>query len=256
MKKNAVDLNCDLGEGMGVYRAADDEAILQLISSANLACGFHAGDPHVMRRTTELARANGVRVGAHPGLPDMIGFGRRPLAVSPEELRDICTYQIGALRAFVEAAGMKLQHVIQHGALTGMVEKNESLGRAILDSIREVDANLIYLAFDGSYLVDLARSMRFRVVLVAFADRAYDRERRLVSRSVPGAVLHDPAEIEARVTQLLCRGEVTTIDGAAVPLEFDCIMLHGDSQRGLDAARTVANTVRKCGVAVRAMSEL
>ena len=149
MKKTALDINCDLGESFGAYTLGQDEEILSLISSANVACGFHAGDPHVMRKTVAMAKSKGVRVGAHPGLPDLIGFGRRTMQITPSELRDMFTYQIGALKAFVEAAGMKLQHVLQHGILTKMVEEDEALGRAILESIQEVDPGLLYIPSRG-----------------------------------------------------------------------------------------------------------
>ncbi len=256
MKKTAVDLNCDLGESYGVYDLGRDEEILGLISSANVACGFHAGDPHAMRRTVALATKHGVRVGAHPGLPDVIGFGRRQMDISPPELQDIVTYQIGSLRAFVEAAGNKLQHVIQHGALTRMAEDNEGLAKAIMESIREVDPDLIYLAFEGSTIPEMARSMGLKVIMVAFADRAYDRNKRLVSRKTPGAVIHDLALIEKRVEQLVTTGEVSTRDGESLPLEFDSIMLHGDTPGALKIARTVSQTLKRLGVKVKPMSEL
>jgi UPF0271 protein len=256
MKKTAVDLNCDLGESFGVYGLGRDEEILALISSANVACGFHGGDPHVMRKTVVLAKKHGVKVGAHPGLPDIIGFGRRQMDISPVELRDIFTYQISALRGFVEAAGMKLQHVIQHGALTRMAEDNEGLAKAIMESIREVDPNLIYLAFEGSSIPKMGRNMGLKVAMVAFADRAYDRNKRLVSRKVPGAVIHDLTLVEQRIEQLVTTGEISTIEGESLPLEFDSIMLHGDTPGALEIARTVSRTLNRQGVKVRPMSEL
>jgi UPF0271 protein len=240
MKKTAVDLNCDLGESFGVYGLGRDEEILGIITSANVACGFHAGDPHVMRETVAMAKKQGVRVGAHPGLPDIIGFGRRRMDISPAELRDIITYQMSALRGFVEAAGMKLQHVIQHGALTRMAEDDEALANAILESIKEVDPHLIYLAFEGSSIPEMAKDMGLRVAMVAFADRAYDRNKRLVSRRIPGAVIHDLALVEKRIEQLVTTGEISTIEGESLPLEFDSIMLHGDTPGALEIATTVS----------------
>ncbi len=256
MKKTVVDISCDLGESFGAYTLGQDEEILPFISSANVACGFHAGDPHVMRRTVGLAKKQGIRVGAHPGLPDLIGFGRRSLQVSPSELKDLFTYQIGALNAFVEAAGMKLQHVIQHGALTKMAEENESLGKAILESIREVNPDLIYMAFEGSDLPRMAKEMGLRVIMVAFADRAYDRNKRLVSRNIPGSVMHDLGTIEKRVEQLITTGEVTTLEGERTPLEFDSILLHGDNAGAVKVAKTVSNLLKRLGVKVKPMSEL
>jgi len=256
VKKRAVDINCDLGESFGVYKLGQDEEILSLISSANVASGFHAGDPHVMRKTVALAKNKGVRVGAHPGLPDLIGFGRRALQISPSELKDIFTYQIGALKAFVEAAGMRLQHVIQHGILTKMAEEDQAIGRAVLESIREVDPDLLYLTLEGSYLPQMAKNMGFRTVRVAFADRAYDRKKRLVSRKITGSVIHDTRLVEKRVEQLVMTGTITTIDGETLPLEFESIMLHGDSPGALEIAQTVSNTLKRLGVQVKPMGEL
>jgi UPF0271 protein len=256
MRKIAVDINCDLGESLGAYTLGEDEEILKLISSANVACGFHAGDPHVMRKTVALAKTRGVRVGAHPGLPDLIGFGRRAMQVSPSELKDMFTYQIGALKAFVEAAGMKLQHVLQHGILTKMAEEDEALGRAILESIQEVDRELLYLTLEGSYLPQMAREMGLKIVRVAFADRAYDRKKRLVSRKTPGSVIHDLKQVEQRIEQLVNEGTITTIEGETLPIEFDSIMLHGDSPGAFEIARTVSGTLKRLGVQVKPMGEL
>ena len=255
MKKKSVDLNCDLGESFGTYRLGQDEKIMGLVSSANIACGFHAGDPHVMRSTVALAKEKGVRVGAHPGLPDLIGFGRRRMDISPSDLKDFVTYQIGALIGFVEAEGMKLQHMVQHGALTTMAENNEKLAAAIMDSVLEVDPKLCYLAFEGSHIPEMARAKGLNVKMLAFADRAYDRNKRLVSRKIPGAVIHEPARIMERIEHLISEGEITTIEGETVPLEFDSIMLHGDSPGAVEIAQTVYNTIRKMGVAIRPMSE-
>lgn len=256
MKKTAVDLCCDTGESCGAYALGSDEALLSLISSANVACGFHAGDPHIMRKTIRLAKRHGVRVGAHPSLADRSGFGRRAMQISPSELQDILIYQIGALRALVEAEGMKLQHVLQHGALTRMAEDNEEFGKALLESILEVDSSMFYPAFEGSYLPEMARRMGLKVIMVAFADRAYERNKRLVRRDHPGAVIHELDAIEKRIEQLVMCGEVTTIDGHNVQLEFDSILLHGDTPDAVLVARTVSKTLRMFEVAIRPMSAL
>jgi len=255
VKKKVLDINCDLGESFGAYQLGRDEEILGLITSANVACGFHAGDPHIMRKTVALAKKYGVRVGAHPGLPDLIGFGRRAMDISPTELKDMLTYQISALRGFVEATGMKLQHVIQHGALTRMAEENEAIGKAIVDSILEVDPTLFYLTLEGSYLPEMAKKMGLRTVRVAFADRAYDQKKRLVSRNVPGSVIHDLDRVEERIEQLVTTGEIRTIEGENIPIEFDSMMLHGDHPEALRIAKTVSNTLKRLGVMVKPMSE-
>ena len=256
MKKTALDINCDLGESFGAYTLGHDEEILGLISSANVACGFHAGDPHVMRRTVALAKAKGVKVGAHPGLPDLLGFGRRTIQITASELKDMFIYQIGALKAFVEAAGMKLQHLLQHGILTKMVEEDEALGRAVLESIQEVDPGLLYIALEGTYLPRMAKEMGIKIVKTAFADRAYDRNRRLVSRRIPGSVLHDMKQVGERVEQLVTTGTITTMDGEILPIEFDSIMLHGDSPDALELAKTVSGALKRLGVQIKPMSEI
>lgn len=255
MNKKSIDLNCDLGESFGTYRFGQDEKIMAFISSANVACGFHAGDPHVMRHTVAMAKKNGVRVGAHPGLPDLIGFGRRRMDISPSDLKDFVTYQIAALKGFVEARGMKLQHIIQHGALTTMAENDEKLAVAIMDSVLEIDPKLCYLAFEGSHIPETARAKGLNVKMIAFADRAYDRNKRLVSRKISGAIIHNPARIADRIKKLISGGEITTIEGKTIPLEFDSIMLHGDSPGAVEIAQTVYNTIKKMGVEIRPMSE-
>ena len=256
IKKKSVDLSCDLGESFGIYRSGQDEKIMDIISSANIACGFHAGDPHVMRKAVAMAGEKGVCVGAHPGLPDLIGFGRRRMDISPDELKDLMTYQISALRGFVEARGIKLQHMVQHGALTAMAENDDKLAAAIMDSLLEVDPNLYYLAFEGSNLPEMARKKGLKVKMLAFADRAYDRNKRLISRRVPGAVIHETAEIVERVEQLISEGQITTIEGDTVPLTFDSIMLHGDSPEAVEIAHAVHDTIRKMGVEIRPIGEL
>ena len=249
--KKCVDLVADIGESFGAWKMGDDKALLEVLSSANVACGFHAGDPHVMRKTVALAKAAGVAVGAHPGLPDLMGFGRRFMDVSPAELQDIITYQLGALAGFLKAAGLKIQHVLQHGALTAMAERDEKIARSIIDSILETDPEIILLALEGSPIPGLARAGGLKVKLVAFADRAYDRNRRLVSRKVGGAVIHEKNQIMERVDRLISEGEVATLDGQMVPLEFDSIMLHGDSPDSVAIARTVYQTVKKHGVDIK-----
>jgi len=164
--KTIVDLNADIGESFGAWQIGNDAAILKIVSSANIACGFHAGDPHVMRKTVALAKEKGVEVGAHPGLPDLLGFGRRRMDISPADIKDIITYQISALKGFVEAEGMRLQHVVQHGALTAMAENDDKLAVAIMDSILEVDPNLYYLAFEGSHIPEMAREPMEQVTVV------------------------------------------------------------------------------------------
>ena len=256
MKKTAVDLNCDMGESFGPYKLGFDEEVIKLISSANVGCGFHGGDPHVMRNTVAMAKEQGVGVGAHPGLPDLLGFGRREMKVTPEEVKDYFIYQIGALNAFVEVAGMKLQHVKMHGALDTMARTDEGLTMAMCEATREVSPDLIWLAHSGIRTGEIARSLGLTVVEEVYADRAYNADKTLVSRKLPGAVLKDPKEIGARIEQLMETGTITTIDGKPLKLEFDSICVHGDTPGALEMIRTIRDILGDHNVAVKPMAEL
>ncbi len=255
MPRTAVDLNSDIGESFGAYTLGNDEDVIRSISSANVACGFHAGDPHVMRRTVALAKQHGVRVGAHPGLPDLLGFGRRRMAVSADELRDFCVYQVGALKAFVEAAGLRLQHVKMHGALLEMSLADASLARAMCEAVRAVDPGLIWLTPSGC-TTETARACGLQVAEEFYADRAYHPDRRLVSRKQPGAVIHEAAQIRERVALALATGTVRTIEGQTLLLEFDSICVHGDTPGALEIVRLVRAVCADAGVAVRPLAEL
>ncbi len=256
MKRTAVDLNCDMGESFGRYTLGLDEEVIKLISSANVGCGFHGGDPHVMRNTVALAKEHGVAVGAHPGLPDLLGFGRREMNVTPEEMKDYCIYQIGALKAFVEVAGMKLQHVKMHGALDAMARRDEELTRVMCEATREISPDLVWLAHSGIRTGEIARNMGLRVIQEVYADRAYNADKSLVSRKIPGSVLKDPPEIGARIRQLIETGTVNTIDGKTLELEFDSICVHGDTSGALEMIRTIRGILADHNVAVKPMREL
>lgn len=246
--KHAVDLNCDLGESFGRYKLGFDEEIIPLISSANVACGFHAGDPHVMRRTVALCVKHGVRIGAHPGLPDLLGFGRRKMAVTPDEVRDFFTYQIGALRQFVEAAGQKLQHVKAHGALFEMALTDEALTKAMC----EASGNLIWLSQPGGPACKYAA----KVAEEFYADRAIHPNKTLVSRQTTGAVIHDPQAIRQRLIQLFETGTVTTIEGQSVPYPFDSICVHGDTAGALGIVRLIRAVCAERNVAIKPLADL
>jgi len=256
MSKKILDLNVDMGESFGAYRMGSDEEVIQYISSANVACGLHAGDPHVMRKTVSMAKAHGVAIGAHPGLPDLIGFGRRDLKVSPDELKDYFVYQIGALKAFVEAAGMRLQHVKQHGALLKMALEDEALGLAMAEATKEVSPELIFVTHSGISLVDIARGIGLRVAREAYAERAYHQGKTLVSRKVKGSVIKDPEQIKARIQQLMKTGTVTTIEGKTLELEFDTIALHGDTPGASEIIRTIRKKLDELGVTIKPMAEI
>ena len=256
MKKTVVDLNCDMGESFGRYKLGLDEDVIKLISSANVGCGFHGNNPHVMRNTVALAKEHGVAVGAHPGLPDLLGFGRREMKVTPEEVKDYFVYQVGALKAFVEIAGMKLQHVKMHGALDTMARADEELTRAMCEATREISSDLVWLAHSGSRGVEIAGNMGLKVIQEVYADRAYNADKSLVSRTLPGAVLKNPQQVGARIKQLIELGAITTIDGKTLELEFDSICVHGDTPGALEMIRTIRGTLADHGVAIKPMVEL
>jgi UPF0271 protein len=255
MKKAVIDLNCDMGESFGSYKMGNDDEVIRYISSANVACGFHAGDPHVMRKTVRMAKEHGVAVGAHPGLPDLIGFGRRDMSVSPQELKDYFVYQIGALKAFVEAAGLKLQHVKQHGALLKMALEDEKLGLAMAEATKAVSSELIFVTHSGVSLVEMARGIGLKVAREAYADRAYNADKTLISRKLPGSVIKDPEQIKKRIEELIKAGTVMTIDGKTIELEFDTIALHGDTPGASEIIRIIRKQLDDLSVSIKPMAE-
>lgn len=243
-----VDLNCDMGEALGVYRLGFDERIMPHISSANIACGFHAGDPVCMRRTVRLAEEAGVAIGAHPGLPDPMGFGRREMMVSPDELRDYVTYQIGALQAFTRAK--KLQHVKVHGALYNMGARNEGLARAVAEAVREVDPELILVGMAGSAWIKVGRELGLRVACEGFADRSLNPDGTLVPRSQPGAIIADVEEVIARVLRIVTEGKVLAINGEEIDMAADTICLHSDTPGAGNLAQALRQRLEAAGVLV------
>lgn len=243
-----VDLNCDMGEGFGVYGLGFDERIMPHISSASIACGFHAGDPVCMRRTVRLAEEAGVAVGAHPGLPDLMGFGRREMMVSADEARDYVTYQIGALQAFSRAK--KLQHVKVHGALYNMGARNEGLARAVAEAVREVDPELILVGMVGSAWIKVGRELGLRVACEGFADRSLNPDGTLVPRSQPGAIIDDVEEVIARVLRIVADGKVLAINGEEIDMAADTICLHSDTPGAADLAQALRQRLEAAGVLV------
>ena len=248
-----VDLNADMGENFGIYTLGDDEALLRSVTSANIACGFHAGDPGTMARAVEMCVTRGVAIGAHPGLPDLAGFGRRALAVTPDEVRDMMTYQIGALAAFAARSGQRLQHVKPHGALYNMAERDPAVAAAIAEAVRDTDSGLILMGLSGGVLVGAGREAGLRVVHEVFADRSYAPDGTLTPRGLPGAVLHDPAQVTARIVRLVTEGNITASDGSDLTLAADTICLHGDSPGAAQLADAVRWALESAGVAVRSL---
>ena len=246
----SIDLNADLGEGFGAYRLGEDRALLALLTSANVACGFHAGDPLIMRETVAVAASHQVAVGAHPGYPDLMGFGRRELAATPAEITAYVIYQIGALQAVCQAAGTWLRYVKAHGALYNRAVHDGDAARAIADGVRAVDPRLTLLGLAGSELITAGRNAGLPTAAEAFADRAYERDGSLVSRSRPGAVLHDVGAVVARVIRLVRERRVTTIDGHELDIQADSICFHSDTPGALGLLRAVREGLTAAGVAV------
>ena len=255
MPVNKIDLNSDVGESFGNYKLGLDEAIIPLISSANIACGFHAGDPAVMRRTIGIARENGVAIGAHPGFPDLMGFGRRSLDASLEEIQDYVLYQIGALQGFATAQGIKLQHVKPHGALYNMAVQNPDIWDAVARAIAAVDSGLILFVLAGSNRKDLeaiGARLGIRIAFEFFGDRAYNPDGSLVSRKEPGAVIHDPEAVAGKVLKMVKEGRVVCKDGSEIDIAADTICVHGDNPAALALVKNIRESLQSAGVEIAA----
>lgn len=245
-----VDLNSDLGESFGAYTVGMDEAVIAHVSSANVACGFHAGDPLVMERTVAACRAAGVAVGAHPGFPDLMGFGRRSMACSPREVKAYIQYQMGALLAFAAAQGVRLQHVKPHGALYNMAAKDPELARAVAQAVAEVDREVILLGLAGSEMLKAGREAGLRTACEVFADRAYRADGSLVPRGTPGAVLHDRDEAIERTVRMVTQGKVTALTGEEIAIEAHSVCVHGDNPSAVEFVRDIRARLEREGVCV------
>ncbi len=256
MSNFKVDINCDMGESFGVYNLGLDKEVIKYISSANIACGFHAGDPSVMDKTVKMAAENGVMVGAHPSFRDLVGFGRRKIQLEPEEVRQIMIYQIGALKAFAQAHNLKLQHVKPHGALNNMASTDDKLALAIAEAIKEVDEDLIFVALGGSAMYSAANEIGLRAASEVFADRAYNLDGTLVSRKFEGAVIEDPVAVKERVLRMVKEGEVETIDGKLLEVEADTVCVHGDNPSAIDLVRELTSELKKNNVDILPMDEI
>jgi 5-oxoprolinase (ATP-hydrolysing) subunit A len=239
-----IDLNADLGEGFGVWRLGDDDAMLEIVTSANVACGFHAGDPAGLLRVCRSAAQRGVRIGAQVSYRDLAGFGRRFIDVAPDDLCADVVYQIGALQAMARAAGSSVSYVKPHGALYNTIVTNTEQAGAVAEAVRMVDAALPVLGMAGSAFFDEAARRGLRTVAEAFADRAYDPDGRLVSRREPGAVLHDPAAIADRVLTMVQSGRVTAVDGSQIPVSVESVCVHGDSPGAVRIAAAVRDRLK------------
>ncbi len=249
-----IDLNSDMGESFGAYTIGADEEVLRWVTSANVACGWHGGDPRVMRQTVERAKALGVAVGAHPSYPDLLGFGRRVMQITRGEARDYVLYQIGALRAFAEALGVRLQHVKPHGAIYNAAAGDRELSLGIAEGIADAGGELILVGLPGSELVRAGQALGLRVAREAFGDRAYNEDGSLVSRRLAGSLITDPAAVADRVLEMV-RGGVTAITGARIPVEADTICLHGDTPGAGAIARRVREHLEAAGIRLRPLGE-
>lgn len=247
-----VDLNCDLGESFGHYKIGSDEEVIQYISSANIACGFHASDPVVMNKTVGLSKKYDVSIGAHPGLQDLVGFGRRKIDISDEEAKFIVQYQIGALDAFCRAYNLKLNHVKLHGALYNMAAKNFKLSLSICKGIYEFNPDLTLLALSGSSMIKAAQNVGLKIASEVFADRAYNKDGSLVDRKKPGAVITDENLAIKRVIRMIKEGKVKTIDGSDISLKADSVCVHGDGMKALQFVKKINESFKKENIKISA----
>lgn len=240
-----IDLNSDLGEAFGAYTMGNDEEILGFVSSANIACGFHAGDPCVMNQTIKLAKDNSVSIGAHPAFPDLLGFGRRNMQISFNETKNYVLYQLGALSAFAKAHHTKITHLKAHGALYNMAAVDESLSLALCEAIASFDENIILLGLSGSLMIEAAKAKGIRYANEIFADRAYNDDGTLVSRKIQGAVLHDEDLAISKVLRIIKEGKVTSINGKDISLKADSICVHGDNAKALAFVQKIKLALEK-----------
>lgn len=245
-----VDLNCDLGESFGNYKIGMDEEVIPLISSANVACGFHASDPLVMQSTIQMAVEANIGIGAHPGFPDLLGFGRRNMNISAKEAYAYVLYQLGALDAFLKKSKVSMQHVKPHGALYNMAGKDYTLAKAICEAIYDFDKNLILLGLTGSELINAAKAVGLRTANEFFADRAYEEDGSLVARTKQGAMIEDEAEAIERVVRVMKEGKVKAITGKDIDLKIDSICVHGDGKKALEFVKLIRERLQKEGITV------
>lgn len=248
---SCVDLNCDLGESFGAYTIGLDAQVIPHVSSVNIACGYHAGDPVVMEKTVALAKEHGVAIGAHPGFPDLMGFGRRPMNITPAEAGTYVKYQLGALLAFVKAQGLQMQHVKPHGALYNMAVKDEALAKAIAQSVASVDSNIRLMGLAGSLMLKEAEKAGLPVISEVFADRAYNDDGSLVNRKLPGAVIHDAQQAAARAVMMAKEHKVISINGKEIPLQADSICVHGDNAQAIELVCTIRSALEAEGIAIK-----
>lgn len=253
--KHKIDINCDLGESYGAFKVGNDEKIMRHITSANVACGFHAGDPMTIARTVNLAKKYRVAVGAHPGYPDLLGFGRREMQLTSEEVKNYIIYQVSALQGFAKTVNMTLQHVKPHGALYNTATKDEKVSKGIVEAVKTLDHNLIIFAPSKSALSKVTTEAGLRVAREFFADRAYNADGSLVSRKQPNAIVHEPRKVVKRVIRMVKEGTVLAVNKKVVNLgEVHTICVHGDTPTAVKLAEALKNGLTKAGIEVKPVS--
>jgi 5-oxoprolinase (ATP-hydrolysing) subunit A len=252
-----IDLNCDMGESFGAYKLGGDEELMKSITSANIACGWHAGDPAVMNRTVQMAAAHDVGIGAHPGYPDLLGFGRRYMDCAADEIRNFVIYQVGALMGFCSANGVQMQHVKAHGALYNVSVDKEEIATAIAKGIASVDSELFWVVLAGpksAALAEIGASVGIRVVFEAFADRAYTAQGTLVPRRQPGAVIKDSQQVARRALKMASEGKVTAVDESEIDLVAQTICVHGDTPGAVEIVQAIRGLLESEGVEIKPMA--
>ena len=247
-----IDLNCDMGESYGAWRMGADAEIMPLISSANIACGFHGGDPATIRKTVRLAVDNGVAVGAHPSLPDLQGFGRRVMKISPQDMYDLVVYQAGAVEAFARAAGVRLHHVKCHGALYNMAAIDEALSEAMARAVKDLGGEVRLYALSNSLMMKIAKDKGVRVAGEVFADRGYSDDGTLAPRDRPGGMIEEAAQAVKQALAMIEEGYVTSLSGKRVPVSADTLCLHGDQPGAVPFAKEIRKSFSARGIEIAA----
>lgn len=247
----SIDLNCDMGESFGPWVMGQDTDVLPLVTSANIACGFHAGDPGTMRKTVAAALGNNVAIGAHPGLPDLAGFGRRSMDITPQQAYDLVVVQVGAMAATAASQGARLHHVKAHGALYNMAVRDASLARALAQAVRDVDPDLVFYALASSDMARVATEVGLQVAHEVFADRSYQPDGSLTSRSRPDAMIEDPQASIEQVLRMVTEGKVIAVDGTAVDVQADTLCIHGDQPGAVVFAKAIRASLQEAGIEVK-----
>jgi UPF0271 protein len=247
-----IDINCDMGESYGAWKTGDDAAVMPYITSANIACGFHGGDPATIRQTVRLALDHGVAVGAHPSLPDLQGFGRRAMKITPQDMYDLVVYQAGAVEAFARAAGARLHHVKCHGALYNMAANDEALSEAMARAVRDLGGNLILYALSNSLMMHIAKKQGLQVAGEVFADRGYSDDGTLAPRDRPGGMIEDASQAVERALAMVEKGYVVALSGKPVPVSADTLCLHGDQPGAVAFARAISRALKEKGIEIAA----